>query len=233
MKKLAAAVAVLFVGLIFVQSVHAGPPADDDIEMIAISGKVVETMDSGGYTYVCIEKDGQKTWVATQKIKVVKGQTIAFRPGAVMENFSSKTLNRTFDRIIFSAGVAGSAATTSGSADKVTPAMQQIKVDKAKGPNSYTIAELHAKAQKLNGKSVVVRGRVIKVSEAIMGKNWVHLQDGSGSETGGTHDIVVTSQTVPAVGDIVTASGTLHKDKDFGSGYKYKVIIEDAALKKK
>lgn len=69
-----------------------------------ISGKVVETMDSGGYTYVCLEKNGKKTWVAVPQMKVVKGKNMSFEPGNEMVNFKSKTLNRTFDKIIFSGG---------------------------------------------------------------------------------------------------------------------------------
>jgi len=73
----------------------------------ALSGKVVQTMDSGGYTYAQIENKGVKTWVAVPKTKVVKGQNISFAPGVEMQNFESKTLKRTFDKIIFSGGVIG------------------------------------------------------------------------------------------------------------------------------
>ncbi len=81
------------------QSIHAGSQ-----EMAPVSGKVVETMDSGGYTYVLLEKDGKQTWLAVPQMKVEKGKNMSFQPGAVMENFTSKTLKRTFDKIIFSAG---------------------------------------------------------------------------------------------------------------------------------
>lgn len=70
----------------------------------AISGKVVETMNSGGYTYVCLEKGGKKTWVAVPEMKVVKGKNMSFEPGMEMKDFESKTLKRKFDRIIFSGG---------------------------------------------------------------------------------------------------------------------------------
>ena len=73
----------------------------------ALSGKVVQTMDSGGYTYAQIENKGVKTWVAVPQTKVVKGQNISFAPGVEMQNFESKTLKRTFDKIIFSGGVVG------------------------------------------------------------------------------------------------------------------------------
>lgn len=78
---------------------HAGAQ-----EAAPLSGKVVETMDSGGYTYALLDKDGKQTWVAVPKTKVEKGANMSFQPGVEMENFTSKTLNRTFDKIIFSAG---------------------------------------------------------------------------------------------------------------------------------
>jgi hypothetical protein len=71
----------------------------------ALTGKVVQTMESGGYTYAQIENKGVKTWVACPKTKVAKGQNITFAPGMEMQNFESKTLKRTFDKIIFSGGV--------------------------------------------------------------------------------------------------------------------------------
>lgn len=74
-----------------------------------LSGKVIETMDAGGYTYAQIEKDGKKTWVAVPQTKIDNGQEITFAPGSVMNNFESKTLKRSFESIIFSRGVVGKA----------------------------------------------------------------------------------------------------------------------------
>ncbi len=107
-----------------------------------------------------------------------------------------------------------------------------IKVDKATGPGAYTVEEIFAKGAELDKKIVVVRGKVVKVSAGIMSRNWIHLRDGSGDPAKGTHNLVVTSQDLPKVGDVVTASGTLAKDRDFGSGYLYAVIVEEASVKK-
>ena len=109
--------------------------------------------------------------------------------------------------------------------------VDKTPVEKAKGPDSHTVAEIYKKSAELDKKKVVVRGRVTKVSAGIMGKNWVHLQDGSGDASSGTNDLVATSQDLPSVGNVVTARGTLYKDKDFGSGYKYKAIVEEATFK--
>ncbi len=203
----------------------------------SLSGKVVETMDSGGYTYVNIEKNGKKTWVAVPQMKVSKGQNISFEPGMVMRDFTSKTLNRTFDAIVFSPGVTGQGGAGSdvGSAHHKKPdvsSSKPITVEKASGPDAYTVAELYKKGAALDKKGVVIRGQVVKFSSNIMGKNWIHIQDGSGDSSEGTHDIPVTSQDAASVGDIITVKGTLYKDKDFGSGYKYSVIVEDASINK-
>lgn len=219
--------------------------AEKDDHNAGPSGKVVETMDAGGYTYVCLEKDGKKTWVAVSQTKVVVGSKMTFQPGSEMQNFTSKSLNRTFDSIIFSGGpvVSGAAPAghsaagaapqgSTGSKAQIAALDKAAKVEKAAGPNAYTVAEIYAKRSALDKKTVVVKGKVVKVSQGIMGKNWIHIQDGSGDQQKGTHNLVATTQDMSAVGDIVTITGTFAKDKDFGAGYLYKAIIEDAKVQK-
>lgn len=215
----------------------------------SLSGKVVETMDAGGYSYIFLEKNGTKTWVAVPRTKVTVGQEMSFQPAQEMVNFSSRSLNRTFERIFFSGGPivkqsaaeeeavksahgGKSLAEVQGKAPAVAPkapVTENIKVEKAAGPNGYTVAELHEKKGALDKKKAVVRGKVVKVSSGIMGKTWVHLRDGSGDAA--SNNLVVTTQDVPSIGDVVTANGTIYKDKDFGSGYKYELIMEEASLK--
>ncbi|UCH80240.1 MAG: hypothetical protein JSW20_10915 [Nitrospiraceae bacterium] len=198
-----------------------------------LSGKVVETLNSGGYTYVNIENKGNSTWVAVPQTSISVGQEISFTPGSVMTDFTSKTLNRTFDTIVFSGGIKGeSKAAPAGKISDMKPPATALNVKKADGPDSYTIAELYEKRAELDNKNVVISGKVIKFSSQIMGKNWMHLQDGSGDVSKGTNDLVVTLQDTLAVGDMVTIKGTVSKDKDFGSGYKYTVMVEDAIVKK-
>ena len=126
----------------------------------------------------------------------------------------------------------GNAASGGSEGAKAPAASGPIKVEKAKGSDAYTVSETYEKAGKLDKKTVSVRGKVVKVSKGIMGKNWVHLQDGSGDAGKGTNNLVATSQDVPKVGDVVTAKGTLYKDKDFGAGYFYKAIVEEATISK-
>lgn len=79
-------------------AVQAAPAAG------ANSGKVLETMNAGGYTYLRIEAGGGETWVAVPQTQVPTGATVQWAPGAVMQNFHSKSLNRTFPQITFSGG---------------------------------------------------------------------------------------------------------------------------------
>jgi hypothetical protein len=217
-----------------------GQPAVKSLKTdVSLSGKVVETMNAGGYTYVCLEKKGKKTWVAVPEMKVVVGKKMGFQPGMEMTNFTSKSLNRTFERIIFSGGPlvkteADSPAFENHGNGKAAAASsgEKISVEKAAGENAYTVTEIFANKASLNSKTVILLGKVVKVSSGIMGKNWIHLQDGTGDAQKRTNDLVATSQDSPAVGDVVTVKGTIYQDKDFGAGYRYDVIMEEASLQR-
>jgi hypothetical protein len=204
----------------------------------SLSGKVVETMNSGGYTYIHLEKKGKKTWVAVPEMKVSVGQQMSLQPGQEMVNFTSKSLGRTFDSIIFSGGptsTSQSASSTEKGGKKAAgskAASPDIKVAKATGPDAYTVGEIFEKRTALHEKTAVVKGKVVKVSAGIMGKNWIHLQDGTGDPKQGTNDLVATSDESASLGDIITVKGTVFKDKDFGSGYKYSVIMEKASIQR-
>ncbi|HHO46959.1 MAG TPA: DNA-binding protein [Desulfobacteraceae bacterium] len=121
-------------------------------------------------------------------------------------------------------------AASGGSMAAVVPS-SDIQVEKAEGDNAYTVGELHAKKDELNNQVIVVRGKVMKVSPMIMGKNWIHIQDGTGDALNNTHDLVVTTMAEPEKDAVVVVEGTLHADRDFGAGYRYDVIIEDAEFK--
>ena len=98
---------------------------------------------------------------------------------------------------------------------------------KASGPDARTVAEINKQSAALKDKPVVVAGKVVKFNPEIMNKNWVHLRDGSGTDADKTNDILVTTMAEVKPGDIVTFSGTVRTDKDFGAGYVYKVMVED------
>ncbi len=106
-----------------------------------------------------------------------------------------------------------------------------VKVPKATGADARTVAEVFAQRVALKEKSVTIRGKVVKYNEQIMGRNWLHIRDGSGT-AGKDNDLTITSAEKAAVGDVVVVKGTVRIDKDFGAGYSYPVIVEDAKLTK-
>lgn len=197
-----------------------------------LSGEVVETMDGGGYTYVRIRTASGETWAAIPQTTVQVGSSLSVYPQVTFEKFESKALKRTFDRILFATVIASPPpqtahpSVTAAASHMSAGQAEVIRVEKARG--GRTVAELWASRKELQGTAVIVRGKVVKSVQQVMSRNWVHLRDGSGSQADGTDDITLTtSEAVPA-GAIVTFHGTLRIDKDFGAGYRYAVIIEDA-----
>lgn len=205
-----------------------------------VAGQVAETMDSGGYTYVRVVQGRDSTWVAVSQRPVKVGEKVSFAAGMVMNDFTSKTLNRTFKKIVFSDGPASAASSGPEGKHRGAPhvgaptlAKQvSVKTAKAEGPDGFTVAEVFGRRQELSGKTASVRGKVVKVSLEIMGRNWVHLQDGSGDAKAGTHDLLVTTSETARVGETVTARGTVAKDQDFGAGYRYSALLEKSVLKR-
>ena len=208
------------------------------------SGTVVETMNAAGYTYVNVDDGTKKIWAAAPEFSVKIGDQVMIPEGMAMYNYHSQTLNRDFPLVYFVGSILNAsnpAMATLPSADTqkpeghppitrtaAPPEIDLTNVQKAAG--GMTIGEIYADKADLSGKTVTLRGKVIKFSPQIMGTNWIHLQDGSGDLNTGTHDLAITSHIQAKVGDTLVASGTLTLDKDFGYGYKYDLIIENAAV---
>ena len=125
-------------------------------------------------------------------------------------------------------GATGTAPSQHGGA----PAATVKKLPKATGPDARTVEEVVKGKAALKDKPVLVNAQVVKVNNDIMGKNWVHLQDGSGKAADGSHDVLATTQDTVAVGDVVKAKGIVRTDVTLGAGYSSAVLIEDAVLKK-
>jgi hypothetical protein len=201
------------------------------------AGKVMETMDAGTYTYVRVASGNREIWAAASHFNVTVGETVVVPLDMAMENFHSDTLNRDFPVIYFAGAIsregemkppampAGHPPISGGAVHggAPVPAVEPV-------PGGITVAEIWAGRSRLAGSTITVRGRVVKFNPGIMGTNWMHLQDGSGSPANGTHDITVTTPANVKVGDVVTATGTVAIDQDFGAGYVYPVIIREAAV---
>ncbi len=210
----------------------------------AFSGKVTETMDTGEYTYVRVDTGKTNVWAAAPKFSVKVGDTATIPAGMAMPQYHSKTLNKDFDLVYFTDRVEVNGGAKNSAA---TPALQELpkghppiggqavpntKVDLSgikKAEGGETIAQIYADKTKLSGKHVKVRGKVVKYNGNILGKNWLHLRDGTGAE--GSNDLLVTTSAEAKIGDTVVATGTLALNKDFGANYKYAVMIEEAQVK--
>jgi hypothetical protein len=211
----------------------SSPPA-----ITVVKGEVLEVKDVESYTYLRLKTKDGETWAAVSKAQVKKGAEVTIENVMVANNFESKSLKKTFPTILF--GTLGGAAggtpdvsngmTTAHSGLAKTTDIGDIHVPKASGANARTVAEIMAKSAELKDKPVLVRGKIVKYNPGIMGKNWIHLRDGSGSVANNTNDVLVTTTNQAQIGDVVTVKGVVRTDKDFGAGYTYKVLIEEALL---
>ena len=205
-----------------------------------LKGKVLEVKDVESYTYLRLKTKDGEIWAAVGKAPVKVGSEVTIENASMMYNFESKTLKKKFDKIVFgSLGGSGAAPHAPGSDMAAMHAgagksadVGEVKVAKATGPDARTVAEVVAKRTELKDKTVVVRGKVVKFTPEVMGKNWIHLRDGTGNAADGSNDIVVTTKDETQLGAVVLVKGVVHIDKDLGSGYAYKVLIEEATLQK-
>lgn len=204
-----------------------------------LKGEVLEVKDVESYTYLRLKTAEGEMWAAVGKAPLKKGARVTIENVMVMTNFESKALKKTFPKIVFGTlagtGAAAAAGGEMSAAHSGVPKAEfvgDVKVPKAGGPDARTVAEVITKSAELKDKTVLIRGKVVKYSASIMGKNWIHLRDGSGSAADKTDDLLVTTTDQAKVGDVVVVKGVVHADKDFGAGYAYKVLIEEAALQK-
>jgi len=217
-------------------------PAGQTPKAGGTSGTVVETMDAAGYTYVQVDSGTEKIWAAAPAFQVKVGDSVVVPDGMAMHNYHSKTLNRDFAVVYFVDSVLNASAPASpGAANASMPAghpqtntaapspdVDLSNVAKAEG--GLTVGEVYGDKANLSGQEITLRGKVVKYSPQIMGKNWLHVQDGSGDQAAGTHDLTVTTDVTAQIGDTVLIQGPLTIDKDFGYGYQYDVIVENAKV---
>jgi len=224
-----------------------------------IKGKILEKVDAAPYSYLKLATSAGEKWAAVPQTDTKAGAEVTVTVSAPMANFESKTLNKKFDMVYFGtlggdapAPVAAPAAggmpgAMPGAGGEAPPNPAQMaaqhqqaaqgpdnvkiaKVAKAGGPDGKTVEEVWTQRTSLKEKSVTLKGQVVKFSPGIMGRNWIHLRDGSGSGEKNTNDVTITTQDDVKVGDVVQVKGTIRLDKDFGAGYAYPVIVEDAKV---
>lgn len=228
--------------VVFSSCVHNKNPQQAQQSMIQTNQKVFEVTDviqGNSYTYLLVKENMTDRWVAISKQEDVnKGDVYYYDSALQMTNFHSKEIDRDFDVIYFvnqisktpltAAPEMGQAAVPAHSG-KVAAKDQEVEINKTK--DELTVAQVYASKADYASKEFEIRGIVVKVNKQVMGKNWVHIQDGSAE--GDNFDLTITTQADVNVGDEVTFKGKLTLNKDFGAGYYYDVIVEDAELVKK
>lgn len=224
---------ILLVGIImFAASCKPKNAIDENLAPNVHKVTAEEVIQTSNYTYIRVSENGNEMWIAITRQEVEKGKSYYYEPGIEMSNFVSKELKRTFPSILFVDKFSDQPITAkinmadSAKGKQEAVAKEGIKVEPAKG--GITIAELYANRDKYVGKTIKISGEVVKYSAEIMNTNWVHIQDGTKSNA--DFDLTITTNDVTKVGDVVTFEGTVALKKDFGAGYYYEVIVENAKL---
>jgi hypothetical protein len=193
---------------------------------------VKEVIQVGTYTYLNVKEKRKETWIAVPAMQAAEGDKLSYSGGLEMTDFFSKELNRTFPSVLFLESVTmttkkGENAMMSNTpSGTVKPEKIIVSIEAAEG--GISIARLLETKADYSGKTVRVKGKVTKVNPEIMGKNWIHIQDGS--EYNGEFDLTITTDVQPVVGDTVTFEGRITLKKDFGYGYFYDVLMEEGRL---
>lgn len=198
--------------------------------------EVVEVVQGNTYTYLQVKENMTERWIAIGRKDVNKGDVYYYDEALQMTDFHSKEIDRTFDVIYFVNQVSKTPINKNpmgamgempaGHSGKVKAQSAEVELNKPEG--EITIADIFQNRADYTDEEFEIRGVVVKVNDQIMGKNWVHIQDGTQSD--GKFDLTITTQEVVKVGDEVVFKGKLTLEKDFGAGYYYDLIVEDATL---
>ncbi len=211
------------------------------------SFEVVEIIQGNTYSYIKAKESTGEKWMAVSKQDIQTGEVYYYEEGLPMQNFHSKEIDRTFDEIYFVSAISttpfeknsgamsgmggmgsmhGSEMDHAHSGKMNTEQNSAITLEKSAG--ELTVAQVFAKKEEFSGKEIELRGIVVKVNREVMGKNWIHIQDGTNDN--GNFDLTVTSSDLAEVNDEIKVKGKLILNKDFGYGYFYDVIMEDASF---
>ena len=223
---------ILVIALLVIASGCSSPGADGTV---SVKVKAVEQVES--YTYLLVKGKGPAYWIAVTSTDIAVGEKITYTGGMLMENFYSKELDKTFEKVIFLDGVNGSAAAGMEAmpsmpgmpgATQGTVKSDKLEITLEAEEGTVSVGELFADPAAYEGKTIRVKGEVAKYNPAIMDRNWVHLQDGTEFE--GKYDLTLTSQESFQVGQIITVEGILAMNRDFGYGYSYEILLEQATI---
>jgi len=194
--------------------------------------KALEVINSGTYTYVRLKEGNKEIWAAISAQMIEAGNTYYYKDAFEMQDFQSKSLNRVFESIWFindfySSNPMNTPKTNSqNSTNNSGTKMLEIETP----DNGYNLAYIFEHKGELKHQEIIVKGRVVKINLNIMKTNWVHIQDGTSYH--GNFDLTITTHEAInfAIDDIISFKGKLILNKDFGAGYQYDYLLEDAII---
>lgn len=193
--------------------------------------KVIDKIPAKGYTYLQVSENKEDFWIAVPTMDVEIGEIVYFSRFMIMQDFKSDNIDKSFDEILFVEDARKSPTPQEMKnihSGAITSEKQEIKIQPL--TEGKTVQQIFSDKSTLNGETVKVKGKVVKFNKQIMKRNWIHIQDGTGTEK--DFDLVITSDDEVTVGDIIIAEGKVSVDKDFGAGYFFPVLIEDAKIEK-
>lgn len=206
----------------------------DDLHKVV----VLEILPASRYEYLKVLEEGNEFWIAVRKQDIQKGATYFYRNGLLKTDFESKEYNRTFEQIYLvsnlvpeqhggHSGQLDSNNNTRENAATIQKELIPTHTDKTvQHKGSISIAELVKNPSEYEGKSVQLSGTCVKINPNIMNRNWIHLKDGTKDD----YDLVITSTTFVPEGKKVTLKGIVNLNRDFGAGYTYDLIVENAVV---
>lgn len=220
------------------------PAWDDDKPLVPTSSTtssvhevtVKEVLHTDKYSYLLVNEEDKKFWIAISKREVQVGEIYRFKGGLLKKNFFSREFNRVFETVYLVSNIWGE--TDMGQSDsslnetgarvhggESLPNLEVGNIEPTAG--AISLADLFANKESYKDQVVKITGKCIKINPMIMGRNWVHIQDGSGKDL----ELTVTTSEVVRLGDVLSLEGTITLDKDFGAGYRYDIIMEGATIR--
>jgi hypothetical protein len=191
---------------------------------------VKEVLQAEKYTYLNVEEEGEVFWIAVSKQPAVEGDKFYFTDGLLKKNFFSREFDRNFETLYLVSRITpapGNSSLASASSGKEEVERVEVEVPST----SVALNKIFASPENYRDKEVTVTGQVIKANYQIMNRNWYHIEDGTEMD-GKKCDLTITSGEQVPLGSVLTLKGKISLNKDFGAGYKYEIIMEDASMVK-
>jgi hypothetical protein len=210
---------------------------DPDVSRAMHKVVISEVIPGSKYVYVLVEENGRQFWISTAKKELNTGETYYYTESILKTAFESKEHNRIFDTLYLvtelvsaSHGEQMHGFSTEGADKEQLEIVRQSIASEQDSTSEFAgrirISDLVDDPEKYEGKKVELKGLCSKVNPGIMGRNWLHLQDGSKD----SYDLVITTDEIVEKGSQITIRGVVKLHVDLGSGYVYPILVENGAL---